>query len=232
MISIYSGLPGAGKSLRMAQTMLDILWRNKKWYAKSGIVRPVYTNLHLNSDLEEEYKGFIYYWDDPSQLVQLRDCDVFWDEIATHLDSTQWKEVPLELKRWLQQHRKFGIDIYGTTQDFAMVDVSMRRMTGELFLLTKIIGSPDKSATRPEVRYVWGLIFIRTLNPQDYKEDQKENKARGFSFMWISKKLVQTFDTTQEILQGKYPPLKHIERQCELAGLPGHNCDYHKVLHV
>lgn len=228
MITIYTGIPGSGKSLKSAQKAMELLERNKKWAKKSGIVRKVCSNIKFSPEVEEYFKEHIAYWEDPFDLIKERHVDVIWDEIATYLDSTQWANVPLELKRWLQQHRKFGIDIYGNTQDFAMVDISMRRMTEQLFYMRKLIGSADKSATRPEIKRIWGIIMVRELDPQAYKEESKQNKGVGLPrFIWISKTLIEVFDTGQEIQMGKYPPLKHIEREC---GDP--NCTFHKVLHI
>jgi len=227
MICIYTGLPGSGKSLRMAQTLMSILHRNYRWYKKSGKKRIVYSNLKLAPEIEERYKDLIAYWGDPEQLVKVRDADIFWDEVATHLDSTQWQNVPLELKRFLQQHRKYGIEIYGTTQDFSQIDISMRRLTSDLYYLQKLCGSRDKSATRPDVKFPWGLILMRTLDPQNYKEDEKLNKASGWWFMFITTALVNAYDTRQEIKMGSYPPLKHIERHCI-----NERCGHVKLVHV
>lgn len=230
MIVIATGLPGSGKSIWTAQTMLDVLWRNYKFWKKSHIVRPIVSNLRLAKNIENFYaetgKKFIYYWDDPVQLINLEDCDIFWDEIATHLDSTQWANLPLELKRFLQQHRKRGIDIYGNTQDFDMVDISMRRLTENVVYLRKTLGSRSPSATRPPIKRVWGLILKFDVDPDSFVE--KKKRYAGFPrFLWITKKKVFAFDTHQEIVVGKYPPLRHIERYCM-----DENCEYHKVIHV
>jgi len=226
MIAVFTGLPGAGKSFKMAQTMVDVLYRNKAWHKKSGITRKIYSNLKLTAAVEKEFEGFISYWSDPSELVHLRDTDVFWDEIATHLDSTQWQNMSLEIKRWLQQHRKFGIEIYGTTQDFAMIDKSMRRLTSDLLYLTKMFGSRDKSSTKPPVKYIWGAIMVQSFDPTTYEEDNK--KPVGFpSFMFLTRSTIEIYDTTQEITMGKYPPLNHIERECIKDG-----CTFHKITHA
>jgi len=226
MIVIWTGRPGAGKSQKMATTMVDILYRNVSYFKKSGIKRQVYSNLKLCADAEQEFAGFLNYWSEPRELVDLRNCDVFWDEIATHLDSTQWQNMSLEIKRWLQQHRKFGIEIYGTTQDFAMIDKSMRRMTSDLFILSKLFGSRDKSSTKPDIKYIWGVCTIRPLDPATY--DEEASKTGGWpSFMLLSRKGIELYDTTQEIKQGEYPPLNHIERECIYPG-----CKFHRVVHA
>jgi len=226
-IAIFTGLPGAGKTQKMAKVLIDIAYRNQNWYEKSGKIREIWSNMRVSTAVEEQFPNMIKYWSDPRDLVNLRDVDVFWDEIATHLDSTQWQNMSLEIKRWLQQHRKFGIEIFGTTQDFAMIDKSMRRMTSNLFLLRKLIGSRDKSSTKPEVKRIWGVVAVYSIDPTTYDENKSKQKGGFPSFMFLSREGINLFDTTQEIKQGKYPPLNHIERQCIDP-----TCTFHKVVHA
>jgi len=227
MITIYTGLPGSGKSLRTAKEILKVLKRNFGYWKKSGIKRELWSNIKISPALEEQYEGFIKYWEDPEMLVKLRDVDIVWDEIATYLDSTQYANTPLELKRWLQQHRKYGIDIYGNTQDFLMVDIAMRRLTNEVWYCRKMLGSRDKSATRPEVEKPWGLILIRELDSDSFASDKTEYRFSGWEFLTIRKKYTDAFDTQQEIRPGKYPPLRHILRACA-----DENCGFEKVVHI
>lgn len=229
MIAIISGLPGAGKSLKLARIAIDLLFRNEKYFKKSGVKRMVYTNLKLSQKVLDRFEGFVKEWIDPADLTALRNADVLWDEVATHLDATQWANMSLELKRWLQQHRKFGVELYGTTQDFAQIDKSFRRLTSDLIHLTKLFGSRDKSATRPEVKRIWGLSLVRSLDPQKYNEEKSKFEAGGQlpGFLWISREDVEFFDTTAEVAVGKYPPLRHLERECENLA-----CSFHKTIHV
>lgn len=228
MIVVYSGLPGAGKSLKLARTAVELLYRNKRYFERGGQLRRLFTNLKLSSAILDEFQGYVVDWVDPAELTSLRNVDVLWDEIATHLDATQWQNMSLELKRWLQQHRKFGIELYGTTQDFAQIDKSFRRLCSNLFHLTKVFGSRDKSATMPEVKHIWGLSVVQTLDPQKYDEAKSKFQNNGIpSFIWISRSDIEIFDTTAEVKVGKYPPLRHIERECELP-----SCQFHKEIHV
>lgn len=226
-IVIYVGLPGSGKSLRAAKVSLELLERNRKFYKKTGNVRYLCSNIKFAPHIESKYQDFIKYWTDPNELVHMRDVDVMWDEIATYLDSTQWQNVPLELKRWLQQHRKYGIDIYGTTQDFPMIDISIRRLTNDVYLMRKVLGSPDKSATKPHVKKPWGLILMRQVDPNTFTSDKTEYKFIGFDWMFIKKIYCDAYDTTQEIKSGEYPPLRHIVRTCANP-----ECGFRKVVHV
>jgi len=229
MILVISGLPGAGKSLKLARAVVDILYRNRRWAERSGIRRVLYTNLKLSPALMEEFHGFVEEWVDTIQLVKLRNCDVIWDEFATAMDATQWQNMSLELKRWLQQHRKYGIEIYGTTQDFAQTDKSFRRLVSDLLYVTKIIGSRDKSSTMPDVKYIWGLCTVRHLDPQRYDEQKSKFEPTGVlpEFMWITRADIEVYDTTAEVKLGSYPPLRHITRICE-----NDECGHIKTLHV
>jgi hypothetical protein len=189
----------------------------------------LYTNLKLAPWVLELFEGFIEEWVDTDELVRLRDVDVVWDELASAMDAHQWASMSLELKRWLQQHRKYGIEIYGTSQDFAQVDKSFRRLVSDLLHVTKLIGSRDKSATMPDVKYIWGLCTVRTLDPQRYDEAKSkfENNSLIPTFMWITRKDIETYDTTAEVKVGRYPPLRHIERTCEQVA-----CTHVKTMHV
>jgi len=237
---IFTGLPGSGKSYKLGQTVLEVLYRNKKMYEQSvkswrkfgelgnpPQMRLVYTNLKLSSKIEEEFSDLIVYWTELRQLTPLRDCDVVIDEVATYFDARLWETLSLEMRRWLAQHRKFGIEIYGTAQDFAQVDKAFRRLTSDLLYITKLLGSRDISATKPAPRFIWGISLVRDLDPTVYDEMKSKFAATGIpKFMWISRAGTEVFDTRAEVKLSGALPLKHIERVCELDG-----CDLRRNVH-
>jgi len=233
MIAIFTGLPGAGKSLKLARTALQVLERNVSWEKDKKNVehvrRKLFTNLVFRPWVYEEFQGYIEHWTDTSDLVKLRDVDVLWDEMAAAMDATQWQNMSLELKRWLQQHRKYGIEIYGTAQDFAQVDKSARRLVSDLVYITKLCGSKDPSPTIAPPKRIWGFCMLKTLDPQNYNEEKSKFEGNGElpNFMWFGRKDVDVFDTRAEVPVGQYPPLRHVYRTCELPG-----CDHVKISHL
>lgn len=242
MIVVFTGLPGSGKSARLARTVLRILYRNKRYYEKQmkayegaagelplPVRRQVWTNLKLASQVEETYSDYIQYWTDLRQLTPLRDVDVIIDEVATYFDARLWETLSLEMRRWLQQHRKFGIEIYCTSQDFAQVDKAFRRLTSDLLYLTKLVGTRDLSPTRPPPRWVFVMSLVRSLDPTTYDEQKSKFGSRDIwpRLMFIAKHDVEIFDTRAEVKLSNALPLKHIERVCEDSA-----CSYHKVQHV
>jgi len=230
---ITEGPPGQGKSLYTARTALRLLRRNQAWEAKGNPRRKIWSNLRFSSEFEEKFRGWIEYWTDSSTLVKLHDVDIIWDEIATELDARNWPNLSIEMKRFLSQYRKRGIDIFANTQDFSMIDQRARLMISAVRTLTKIIGSRDISTTKPPPKRIWGLVLIRDV--QNFREVDPEKKRYDFipSFMLIARELVEIYDTRQDIPLGKPPPLRHEIRFCEhhieVGGKGG--CDFCKTFH-
>jgi len=209
-------------------TCIELLYRNRKYFEKYGIKRQLWTNLKLKPEVEQEFAGYIEYWTDLKQLTPLRDVDVIIDEVATYFDARLWETLSLEMRRWLAQHRKFGIEIYGTSQDFAQVDKAFRRLTSDLLYLTKMIGSRDLSATKPPPKWIWGISFVRHLDPTIYDEQKSKFQGTGIpGILLISRAGTEIFDTRAEVRLSTALPLKHIERICELPA-----CSFHKLQHV
>jgi len=244
MIVIFTGLPGSGKSYKLGKTCVEVLYRNKKRYekdldyywnpdkaklaTKEPIKRVMWTNLKFGPDVEAEFKGYFKYWTELKQLTPLRDVDIVIDEVGTYFDSRLWETLSLEMRRFLSQHRKFGIDIYGTAQDFAQVDKAFRRLTSDLLYLTKIAGSRDISATRPPPRFIWGVSLVRELDPTVYDEQKSKFATGGLpKFMMITRRGTEIFDTRAEVKLSSALPLKHIDKECEKEG-----CSFRKTVHV
>lgn len=234
---IVEGPPGQGKSLYTARLARKILRRNKKWHEAGNPRRLLLSNLKFSEKFEKEWEGWIEYWVDAEELVTKADCDIIWDEIATELDARNWPNLSSEMKRFLSQYRKRGIDIYANTQDFSMIDARARLMISNVRTLTKVVGSRDLSTTKPPPRRIWGLVIVRDV--ENYRETAPDRKRYGWvpSFFFIERELVEIYDTRQDIKQGREPRLKHRVVYCEhygtidpTTGLP-HDCQFHKVIH-
>jgi len=231
---ITEGAPGQGKSLYTARTSARLIHRNIRWEKKGHPRRLLWSNLRFSESFEKSFGEYIRYWTDSSQLVKLRDCDIIWDEIATELDARNWPNLSIEMKRFLSQYRKRGIDIYANTQDFSMIDQRARLMISNVRTLTKIIGSRDLSTTKPPPKRIWGVVMMRDVT--NFRETDPDKKRYEIlpSFMLISRELVSIYDTRQDIALGKPPPLRHETRYCENhkdADGDG-SCDFCKVFHA
>jgi len=230
---IFSGLESSGKSLRLAKVTADLIHRNSEWFKKNGTTRPIISNLKFTEQFHnwatQEMMVPIIYWENLDELIRYKNADIIMDEVGTYFDSRLWSDLSLDVRRWLTQGAKTGIEIYGSAQDFAQVDLSFRRLVNNLYHITKLFGSGRPSPTKPPIKKIWGLCSIRELNPREYKEDKKTfDKTQIFpSFFFIERQHCEIFDTTQEIQRSKSQPLKHIERECEDI-----KCGFQKLTHI
>jgi len=232
---IFSGLESSGKSLQLAMIAEKVLLRNVRWLEKSGVARKILTN----SPFSEAYMAFaqangieVRLWENLDELIQQRDCDVFIDEIGTYFDARLWADLSLDVRRWIQQGAKMGIELYGACQDFAQVDISFRRLTSELYLITKWLGSARPSPTKPPVKRIWGLCHKVALDPRSYNEEKKKFASEGImnwftGWFTIQRRYCEMFDTRFFLKRSKPLPYKHFERSCNEP-----NCEYHRVVHV
>jgi len=234
---IYSGLESSGKSLRLAEVVSDLVHRNSKWAYVTGTQRPIVSNLRFSRAFEEYADSLnvpIFYWTDLDQLIKYDNADIVIDEVGTYFDARLWSDLSLDVRRWLTQGAKSGIEIYGTAQDFAQIDLAFRRLVNHLYHITKLVGSRRPSATKPPVKRIWGVCMMNELDPREYKEDQKSMARMSIipSFFMIERKYCEMFDTRFFLEKSKPMPYRHIERFCEYADDPEHDCDFHKVNHL
>jgi len=216
--TIFSGLEDSGKSYQLAVTAGWLVERNARWLKVTGVPRPIVSNLEFMPWFEEYATSLgipIQYWKDIEQLTELANCDLIIDEVGAYFDSRTFKDLPLETRLWLAQASKLGVDIYGSAQDFAQVDITFRRLTTALWHITKVAGSQRPAATRPPVKRVWGLCTLRQLDPVGYDEQTKKFAASGLPrFFVIRRENCNIFDTTKRIAKSKPPPYKHVVRPC------------------
>jgi hypothetical protein len=219
---IVEGKPGQGKSLYHARLARKLLKRNKKWFDKSGIVRKIYSNIKFTEAFEKEalYNGhnFLEYWNTTHEICNLRDVDLLWDEIATELDSRNYANLTEDLKRFLSQYRKRGVDIYANTQDFSMIDARARLMITSVATLHKIIGSRDPSPTRPPVKRIWGLVMVRYFENIISDDPHEKKYTLVPSFFFIDKEDVEIYDTTQDIPASPPIPRRRFAREVHFIG--------------
>jgi len=237
---IYSGLESSGKSLRLAMLCVYLVHRNAKWAKLTGIPRPIYSNMAFSTDFVSYATSLnikLRNWKDLDELVKLDEADIICDEVGNYFDSRGWENLSLDVRRWLTQGAKTGIEFYGGAQDFAQVDIAFRRLVqdGDLKMIRKIAGSRRPAKTKPPVKRIWGICVIWDMDAQGYDEKNK-SFASGWipsSIFLIRKKYTKIFDTNQKLLLSAPPLMKHVVRFCEHHKDQGGDgeCNFCKVIH-
>jgi len=226
----FMGLESSGKSLKLAMTAAKIAYRNSAWKKATGITRPIVANTIFKKDFKDfvvnELEIPILNWSDTHELPDLKDCDLFIDELGRYFDARLWSDLSADVRGWIGQAAKLGVEIYSASQNFEQVDVTYRRLVNHLYEITKLVGSNRPTNTRPPIKYVWGVCMMQEFQAQNYTE--KERVALAFpDFFLIEKKYCEIFDTSQMFKRPKPLPYEHIDRTCKLQ-----TCDFHKITHA
>jgi len=237
---IFSGLESSGKSLRLAMTAHQLVVRNAKWNKITGKSRTIASNMAFKKDFLEFAKSLnvcIIFWKNLDDLVELEEADILCDEVGNYFDSRGWENLTLDVRRWLTQGAKTGIEFYGAAQDFAQVDIAFRRLVGAggLKHIGKICGSRRPAATKPPVKRIWGVCYMRDLNPDGYDEKKKQFEGSLLpTFFFIRKKWCDIFDTSQKLVRSEPAIMRHEVRFCEHHEKKGGDgtCSFCKVNHI
>lgn len=164
MIIRFSGGLGAGKTYSMVAKCL------KTFKDKKGV--QVYTNISSLCCPEA------IYFCDIQQLCDISHGLVLLDEAAIIIPAQFWQDMGRDLLTRFNQLRKFGLDLYYTSQREAGTNVNLRDLTNETVLCSKI--GP--------------CIIQRTQNP--------DNKvSTGGRWVRRSQKVYDLYDTLETINQ-------------------------------
>lgn len=120
-ISLWVGLPGAGKTTLMASHAYKL---RKKY-------RHVYTNVDMDIPgvirIEPDYLG----------MYDIRDGVVLLDEGSIWADSRDYKSMTKRFSNWLMLHRHYRCDVRVYTQRFNGVDVKIRNLCTHVYYVQK-----------------------------------------------------------------------------------------------
>lgn len=146
----------------------------------------------------------------------VHDSDIFWDEIGRDFPAGSWNDTPKWVKAIFSHCRKRGNRVFANTQVFDDTDIAFRRQCDFILPLRKVVGSRDISATRPPVRWVWGLCIknmwrredFLAVAPQEYidkddeerREEVRRSRVNFFpSILWIRRRYVNIYNTRAEL---------------------------------
>jgi len=156
MIYAYTGKTGSGKTFQMIKDVFP-RWYNgmdiysntylifEKWGGRAGanilehpeVFTPIekiteYLKLKIcllrKTDYIPKRRGRIIYFEDITELLEIRDGIILMDEGQALLEARNWENLPAEFSNKLRQHRKHNLDLYVTTQNLGTIDINLRRL--------------------------------------------------------------------------------------------------------
>lgn len=204
MINILTGLPGSGKTYILTRKALEFAYEGRKLYSNFRLVTE-------KGSLFYPFRKQITYWETADELIKIEKGVILMDEAQVYFNSRRWNDLDIRLQYKLQQHRKDGLDIWGTVQSETRIDPVMRELVTQYYLCHKLFGSKEAA------KFVFGLIKVGVYYPEDIK---RVTSTHVFSeWYYIRKRFVKLYDTNTKIsLEDKVRPMKHVEYECPKCG--------------
>jgi hypothetical protein len=125
-VTAYTGLPGSGKTLTMAEVGCKAkakgrtVWANADETGKRPWFRPADRHFKTHDDFLALVAEAVEHGTQPV---------ILWDELPIYVNARKWQEFPDGLLYQLSQIRKDGMELHYTAMDMAMVDINVRRIT-------------------------------------------------------------------------------------------------------
>lgn len=242
-IYCYYGAKGQGKSYFCSRAVYFIIkayrlaekkYKNvaKRQFWSSQKFSTVYEKKEL-WDEKKNPDGRLHYWSHPSQLYNLKNVDILWDEIGKDLPAGSFANTPRKLKQVFSHLRKRGNRLFANTQVYEDIDVAFRRQVDFAFEIKKICGSKDVSASMPAPKFIWGAMQVKRFDPM-FLEHQRDPDKRDMNHEGVGRiyffreKFVDLYDTHSEI--PPYHPDKFYEEK--ITCISGKECsNYDKKTH-
>ena len=173
MIGLYSGLPGEGKTLHLAQ------FAHRHFLAG----KTIYSNFKL--EFGELGKDWHFFYE-LEQLNNLKNALVVIDEGQIMFNCRRWENLSITTQYKLQCHRHDGLDLAITSQNFTRLDIEVRNLIHTHYDIEKIIESK---------KLKFAIFRKHYINPRD--EAHKEILSSSFSMFNFRKPAL--YDTSADM---------------------------------
>lgn len=228
MIKTFVGLPGAGKSLYYSWLIATEVKRIKKGISKYDRIAINFDWANGDDFAEYDYinkswtcGGLILAFDDLPELFNEVNLLVFVDEAGYLLNGMDWDKMPPDYKYFLFQHRKNitdkdkkRFDIYIATQHKDIVEVTLRRLTNNIYWIRPLFihKNPDRPPRflLPVIRISYYKMHeIRQIpvrprmredgSLEEIDEDDELEVLKLVHVYWIGKKYRNMYNTLQRV---------------------------------
>lgn len=122
-VSLYFGLPGAGKTTMMVYVALKA--------RKSKVYRHIYCNVPIAVD------GVTYIDNDCIGKYDLSDCLILVDEGTLFANNRDYKNFSKEKTQYMLLHRHYNADLIFFSQEWASLDKRIRAVTDRVYYVYK-----------------------------------------------------------------------------------------------
>ncbi|KKW42448.1 MAG: hypothetical protein UY92_C0006G0009 [Candidatus Magasanikbacteria bacterium GW2011_GWA2_56_11] len=191
MITIITGKPGAGKTLFMTYTALEMFLKGFDIYANWKLDFSKYVEI---KKINKEKLGKVFFWSEIPELLSIKGGQIFIDEAQGYFDSREWLEMPPSAKQKFSAHRHdirkdddgniIPLDVWAGVQHMSNIDKRIRDL-GQHFI---------------EVRNIFRLFFMTSyFELHDLKDDTVKRQAVKRNFFMFNKLKANCYNTHEAV---------------------------------
>jgi len=151
MINIITGIPDSLKSAWLSFFV--------KQFLDEGTEVISYELTRFADDRVKYFKNIF-------EIQAMKNCVLILDEAQMFFNSRNWDTMSPSLQFAFQQHRHYGMDIWGAVQNIKRLDIVVRELVSNYYESSKIIGTGTPTPLKP-IRYPFALGMLRRFDPLD-----------------------------------------------------------------
>lgn len=199
MILGVLGLPGGGKTY----TMVRMIRRD----LRNGI--RVFSNIKIDeSKLDLKPKkgiplGKLYYWKHLHDFRGVFGGNIYVDEAGAYFNARNWQNISEEDLVKFMQHRKDGLNIIYSAQNFDHVDKMLRQLTAEVIEVHNFFA-----------RWFW----YKRYYPENVNDRRESRQHKGMPrLFFFDERIAEAYDSwervhsagEQEYIERVFKPMSH-----------------------
>jgi len=226
-IFIITGKPRHGKTYWLASQI-------PRWLkeAKNEGVK-LYPNFKINYELlgYENIEGDIYSAadrDDPTKLIYywrninawnyMSKGRILVDEASRYFNPRKWAMLSEDTEVKLQQHGKEDLTIWGTTQHYSRLDVTLRILVERFLDVQMIFGNPsNKKSLFPKICRLREYYLEDMERAERLGKENTQVEPIYQEYFFIRKKYGNLYDTRAMVGRSDPMPLIHNKRTCPVC---------------
>jgi len=167
-------------------------------------------------------KKLLFYWHNIHEWNHLKNGTIIVDEMTRYFNPRQWAMLSEDTEIKLQQHGKEDLEIWGTTQHYSRIDLTLRLLVEKFLIVQTIFGNPDNKKRWFGIK----LFRITSVELEDIEDWYQMEKRPDLKLVipvksrirFLRKKYAEIYDTRQTVGRSEAMPLVHKERSCEVCG--------------
>lgn len=231
-IHVITGRPRHGKTLFMTQIAIKRLKRGERVFSNLKLNLGIGALKKFNEEIIGDWskqedrnnpKKILFYWENMHDWEHFEKGVIICDEMQRYFNARQWAQLSPETEIKLQQHGKEDLDIYGTTQYYDRIDITLRVLVEIWYDITTIFGSPDNNKIFLGLKLfkivgIEGIEYFEPFQKMKINPELKLQIPMTSKIRLFRKKYAICYDTKAKVKKSLPMPLMHTERTCEICG--------------